>query len=232
MPRKSDSYSYRAQLERAKAQRRIKSLEKIAGNEKLSASSRESASESIKELRAAIEATKQRVKTDSGYVRRTTEELDAGLKQLRSENAAGELYLGRNAQTNAVTQSEINRASVGLPSQYTKADTQVFYHATEEAWMQSGDGQKPISLHERNAAIVKYYGFKDLSEAFATIVQKNYEAKSVSNINPENDMTPEQAEIYDKEPTEAEEVSYEVENEVFAMLREMRDRIVKARRKS
>ena len=232
MPRKTDSYSYRAQLERAKAQRRIKSLEKISSNEKLSEATRDSATESIKELRAAIEATKQRVKTDSGYVRRSTEELDAGLKQLRNENAAGELYLGRNAQTNAVTQSELNRASVGLASQFTKAETQIFYHATEEAWRRDGDDGKPISLHERNAAIVKYYGFKNLSEAIETILKNNFDTRSVYNINPEFDMTPEQQELYDQEPSEAEEVSYEVESEVFAMLREMRDRVIKARKKS
>lgn len=221
MPRKKDTYAYRAQLERAKAQRRIKSLERFASNENISKSTRERAEKGIKQLRASIEATKARVKTDSGYVQRTKEELDAGLEQLREGNFAGEIYVGRYGESNFVTETEINKASAGLESEFTSREKSIFYSATKDAWAHAG-----LSVHARNAAILRYYGFKNLKEAITTILQMNQEQNAAGNNNPEDDMTEEQREAYDREPTEAEDVSYEVEQGVFAALRDMHDRYI------
>lgn len=221
MPRKRDTYSYRAQLERAKAQRRIKSLEKFTANENLSDVTRKKAEKGIEKLKASIEATKMRVKTDSGYARRTQKELDAGLSQLKATNAAGEIYIGRNGESNLVTESEMNKASVGLESQFTKREVDIFYSATRDAWAHPNIGRD-----ERNAAILKYYGFKTLKEAIDFVLKKNKSQVEAGNTNPEDDMTEEQREAYDREPTEAEDVSYDVEQEVFTALRDMHERYI------
>lgn len=190
---KRDTYGYRAGLEREKAQRRIAAYQKVTRNENLPERVREQARTSIKELRSAINATRQRTKSGRTIKSRTKEGLDTSLEVLRELNSRGNFYIGRSGQSNAVTQSEINKASVGLESQYTRAQVKIFYRATQKAWQKPGIGE-----HNRNEAILSYYGRTNLAAFVEEVLAQNQVALRAQNALPES-LTEEQRAFYEKE---------------------------------
>ena len=65
---------------------------------------------------------------------------------------------------NLITQREINQASSGGISKYSKEETKIFYAATKRAWEGKPQGTW-------NEAIMKYYGVETLEEAWNLIFE-------------------------------------------------------------
>ena len=65
----------------------------------------------------------------------------------------------QNRQITKSTQIELNKASIGAPSKYSKAQQQIFYQRTKNLW------QGAPSVKDRNDWIIKNGGFNNLQEA-------------------------------------------------------------------
>jgi hypothetical protein len=65
----------------------------------------------------------------------------------------------QNARLTKTTQIELNKASIGAPSKYSKAQSQIVYQRSKYLW------QGAPSVEERNEWIVKKGGFNNLQEA-------------------------------------------------------------------
>lgn len=69
-----------------------------------------------------------------------------------------------NAQITNQTRIELNRASVGEPSEYTKTEQNIFYQKAKKLW----EGAR--SPKERNQLIIKNGGYNNLKEAVEDIL--------------------------------------------------------------
>jgi hypothetical protein len=65
----------------------------------------------------------------------------------------------QNARITKTTSIELNKASVGAPSKYSKAESQIVYQRSKYLW------QDAPSVEQRNEWIVKKGGFNNLQEA-------------------------------------------------------------------
>lgn len=65
----------------------------------------------------------------------------------------------QNRKITKATQIELNKASIGAPSKYSKAQQQIFYQRSKNLW------QGAPTVKDRNAWIVKNGGFNNLQEA-------------------------------------------------------------------
>ena len=65
----------------------------------------------------------------------------------------------QNARITKSTAIELNKASIGAPSQYSKAESQIVYQRSKYLW------QSAPSVEQRNEWIVKKGGFNNLQEA-------------------------------------------------------------------
>ena len=163
---------------------------------------REKHESSIRDLKAAQEAT--RTRTREGRVipdRKDKAKMDENLRKLESMNRRSVMYSRASERATKVAQIEINKASVGdKSSRFTKEEIQIFYRATQPAWQREG-----VLVSERNEAILEYYGRSDLGKLVQEVSELNKIALRVSEIMPEEEMTEEQAERYANEPDVLEE---------------------------
>lgn len=192
---------YKARLARRKGERRIERLENVLRNENPSERMRNWATKQIKEIKSAMQGTRQystsgkRYKSKTkNYINRQLERLNSAIKEVVPRfSLAGDSF--------EVTQHQINLASVKKPSVYTKAETQVFYYATQKIWQKKGIGE-----HDRNQAILDYYNSVrkannltpyTLEEIVDFVLDKNKTMLEMQRLNPEVPLTDEQEKWYE-----------------------------------
>lgn len=190
---KRDTYGYRAELARKRADVRIKGLLQVLRSENLPDVTRKVFQKEIMSLNAEKAATRIRTKTGKIIPGRTQSELNAALERLNERVEATTIYTGDRRRAFKVTQSELNKASVGLPSQYTKAEAKIFYKATQKAWQRAG-----VTEHNRNEAILEYYGRTNLAAFVKEVLDINELAIKASEMRTNEDMTEEQRKEYDE----------------------------------
>ena len=199
---KRDSIGYQADLLRKKGSRRIANLEKVIESENTPARMRNWAKEQVREIKSAMQGTRQysttgkRYKSKSkNYIKKQISRLESAIQKVApSYNTSGDTF--------AVTQRELNRASVGAPSVYTKEDTKLFYRATQKIWQREGVGE-----HNRNYAILDHYnsireenGLSPLTleEIVDYVLQTNEFARAFLDVDPTKHMDDEQREQYEQ----------------------------------
>ena len=149
---KKGTIGYQADQLRRKGQRRIERLQAVLKAEDTPERIRNWASRQVREIKSAIQGTRQYSKTGKRYKSKTVNyikgqisRLEAAVKEVAPKyTVAGDSF--------EVTQRELNRASVKLPSIYTKPEVQTFYQATQRIWQRENVGE-----HNRNEAILDYY---------------------------------------------------------------------------
>lgn len=190
---KRDTYGYRAELARKRADVRIKGIKKILRSENLFESTRKMFMKEVMELTASKAAT--RTRTSSGRVipGRTQADLNASLERLNAKIEATTIYTGDRRRAFKVTQSEINKASAGLPSEYTKAEAKIFYRATQKGWQRPG-----VNEHNRNEAILEYYGRTNLAAFMKEVLDMNELAVKASEMDTKKVMTEEEEKEYEE----------------------------------
>ena len=180
---------------RRNLQRRINKLEnRLNTNTPRTQIAEERIKKSIVKLREAQEATKFRATVDGAMRTRTEEEIKAGIARAKELSTRYTVYLDTERKSFLTTQSELNKASVEQPSVYTKEEVQIFYKMTQEAWQREG-----VDLHERNEAILAYYGRTSLAEFVDEVLETNKERLAWQANNPALDMTEEDRERNERE---------------------------------
>ena len=197
---KRDTLGYQAQLLRKKAQRRIARLEAVIESESTPKRVRARAESQVREMREAMESTRQRSATGKRYTDRTQTQIREGVSRLE-ESLKGVAARQKVYESNLeVTQHELNRASVGAASVYTKEEAKIFYRATQKIWQREGIGE-----HDRNIAILDHYnsirkenGLSPLTldQIVDYVLEANRDLKEQQSVSPQEPMTPEQEEFY------------------------------------
>ena len=144
-------------------QRKISNAEKqLAGMQNKSSIKAEQLKQNIRTWSNAVESTymydRKTGKRRSDY---SAEKRQAAIKNLSKIEKTASAFASpqQNRKISKATQIELNKASVGEPSKYTKAQATLFYQKTKNLW------HKAPSPKERNAWIVKKGGFNNLQEA-------------------------------------------------------------------
>lgn len=178
------------QNERRKIARRIKSLQQAA-KETQSTTVASTIQEEIRMLQKAKRASKLRTKSGRVIKSHNTEEYKQNaLRTLQELNDKYGSYVRSMRSQNAITQTEINIASVGGESTYTREEVKAFYHATEKIWnAKSQTGESIVGEHNRNEAIMKAYGVRSLSEVFKIVLDEvKLDAKIAQGLVSEEDV--------------------------------------------
>ena len=136
---------YEAQNLRRKGQRRIERLQDLISYDNTSERIRNWAEQQLKEITSAMQGTRQYSKSGKRYKSKTESYIKGQISRLEAVISATPLY-NVIGDSFAITQSELNRASVGLPSAYTKTEVSLFYRATQKIWQKKGIA--------RNASVV------------------------------------------------------------------------------
>lgn len=196
---------YEIDLARRKAQRRINNLKQGLKTGKLTGIIADEARNSIKDLQRIMRQTRMKTKTGKIIKSHTEQFRKRALDALKFLNAKGSILTTRKGVSNLVTQIELNKASAGLPAEWTKAETQVFYAATQKAWNRPG-----ISLQERNRAILQYFGQSDLHDFVNEVLNRNRLAVQIAkgNIIPEELTSDDAEEFYSAAEQDIEEADY------------------------
>ena len=195
MGEKEIPLSKQAYNARRQAQRRIKAYKRELETPNLSADVREMYETAIRDLRQQQANTRMRTKSGHIIPGRNTDSVRKALTELQTLNKRGTVYIGTNRQSFITTQNELNKASVGdLSAQYTKAEVKIFYKATQKAWQRDDVGE-----HERNKAILEYYGRTNLASFVDEVLKQNRAAVKASEILPTLGMSDEQREEYEEE---------------------------------
>ena len=143
---------YGAELLRRKGQRRIERLQSVIKNEKATTRVTSWAKEQIREIKSAMQGTRQYSKTGKRYKSKTDRYIQRQMSRLERAVAAVPQRYTVEGDSFEVTQRELNRASVSAPSIYTKTESKLFYRVTQKIWQVEGVGE-----HDRNQAILDYY---------------------------------------------------------------------------
>lgn len=164
----SDNLAYDARLAREKAQRRIRNLQAGIKSGKYRGQLQQEAQQQIKDLRRYMQQTRMKTKTG-----RTIKSHDAAFRReaverLERMNVNTSYAVRRSFDNMRYTTQQINLASAGLPSKYSKFETQVFYRATQEAWDKPG-----ISIADRNKAIAEHYHVSDFGAFVDKVLDMN-----------------------------------------------------------
>lgn len=187
---------------RRQADRRIAQLNKIAQNAKNKFVA-QGANQRIAQIEQAKRETYYR-RTEDGVTRQTTEEeRRAGLQKLAQGLSSTRYASVRGRRNLSSTEAQLNAATADAPSVYTKAETKIFYKATQKAWQRPG-----VSVKERNQAILEYYGYENLSELVSDILTMNSKAVEASQLFYSEELTPEQREAADEEQDIKEAAQY------------------------
>lgn len=189
---KRDTYGYRAELIRRKIKTRIKGISTILENKNLPKRLRDSYEATVLDLRMAQAGTRTRTKSGKKIVGRTKEKLETSLKVAEKLAADTEVYTGNRRRGFLFTQNQLNAASAGADSVFTKAEVKIFYRATQKAW----EGKS--SKINRNQAILEYYGRSNLESLVEEVLEINKLAVKAASLDPTKFMTDEQREEYEK----------------------------------
>lgn len=187
------TFSYLARNARRAADRAITNLERLARTTK-----NKYAAQGARQKIENIKAIKQRTYINNAegkrIVGRSNEERTEALEALKEITKSSKFASARGRRNLASTQKQLNLASVGLPSIYTKAEVKIFYRATQNAWQREG-----VDFHYRNQAILEYYGYESLSELVSDVLVMNQRALEASKLSYEEALTKEQQETADEE---------------------------------
>lgn len=190
---------YQAQQLRKMGQRRVERLQAVIKSEETSERVRNWASRQVSEIKSAMQGTRQysksgkRYKSKSkNYIKGQISRLEAAVKEVAPRyTVSGDSF--------EVTQRELNRASVGAASSYTKKEAKIFYRATQKIWQQKGIGD-----HDRNQAILDHFnsirkenGLSPLrlDEIVDYVLDANRRIQQMQDLEPQ-ELTDEQKELY------------------------------------
>lgn len=188
---KRGTRGYKAQRLREMGERRIKRLES-AKTADLSDRTKNWVNAQIREIKSAIQGTRQYSKSGKRYKSKSTSYIDKQIERLETAVKAVPQRYTYEGDSFAVTQRELNRASVKAPSIYTKQEVQLFYRATQKIWQVEGVGE-----HRRNEAILDYYNSireqngltpLRLDEIVDYVLNANQEVQAQLAVNPFDDM--------------------------------------------
>lgn len=148
---------------RARMQRKISNAEKqLAGMTDKSSIQASRLKEKIRTWDEAVDATyvydRKTGKKRADYNPAKRQEAFSNLREIESA-ASSFASPAQNARLTKTTQIELNKASIGAPSKYTKAESQIVYQRSKYLW------QNAPSVEQRNEWIVKKGGFNNLQEA-------------------------------------------------------------------
>ena len=198
---KKGTTGYKAELLRRKGERRIKQLEAQLKVKDISARRADWAKTQIKEIKSAMQGTRQYSSTGRRYKTKNEDYIQKQMKRLENSISRVPARMQYKGDSFTVTQAELNKASVGQPSIYSKTETQVFYRATQKIWQKEAIGE-----HERNKAIVDYFNTKRAEQGMSPLsfteivdyVLEKYKDYSSLIEKANRQMTQEQAEEYAK----------------------------------
>lgn len=144
----------------------------------------------IAQLKESKKATYITAINDEGKrVTRSDAEITRGLQKASQELSQSRYITQRGHRNLASTQSQLNAASTGAVSEYTKEEVKIFYRATQKAWQRPG-----VSVQDRNQAILEYYGYENLSELVSDVLTLNQQAVDKAKQLNAEDLTSEQSE--------------------------------------
>ena len=143
---------YGAELLRKKGQRRVERLQSAINNKNATPRVIKWAKEQIREIKSAMQGTRQYSKTGKRYKSKTDRYIQRQISRLERAVAAVPQRYTVRGDSFEVTQRELNRASVNAPSVYIKTESKLFYRVTQKIWQVEGVGE-----HDRNQAILDYY---------------------------------------------------------------------------
>ena len=178
---------------RRQADRRIAQLEKIAAGAK-----NQFVAQGAKQRIARIEQAKQGTYINNAegkrIANRSNEERTESLQALSRELVSTRYASVRGRRNLKSTETQLNAATSDASSVYTKAEVKIFYKATQAAWQRPG-----VKLQDRNAAILEYYGYENLSELVSDVLTMNSNAVEASKHDYTENLTPEQREAMEGE---------------------------------
>lgn len=186
---------------RRKGQRRIERLQDLISYDNTPERIRNWAEQQLKEITSAMQGTRQYSKSGKRYKSKTESYIKGQISRLEAVISATPLYKAIG-DSFAITQSELNRASVGLPSAYTKTEASLFYRATQKIWQKKGIGE-----HSRNEAIMDYFNsIRDkneltplsLSEIVDYVLDANKRMGAMQDLEPQEKLTEEQEKLYNE----------------------------------
>lgn len=192
---------YEAQNLRRKGQRRIERLQDLISNDNTTGRVRKWAKQQVKEITSAMQGTRQYSKSGKRYKSKTESYIKGQISRLEAAVSATPLY-NAIGDSFAITQSELNRASVGLPSAYTKIEASLFYRATQKIWQKKGIGE-----HARNEAIMDYFNSiriknelspLSLSEIVDYVLAANERMGAIQELEPQEKLSEEQEKLYNE----------------------------------
>ena len=201
MPRNRKTLGSQAELARKKGNRRLERLEAVIANENVPSRIRNWATKQKKEIKSAMQGTRQYSKEGKRYKSKSKSYIQSQIDRL---TAAVEQVAPRYSVTGnsfEITQRELNRASVKKPSVYTETEAKVFYRVTQPIWQQEGVGE-----HARNQKILDFFNMPrerkklrplELYEIVDYVLSANKFAGKIDEIDPTESFTPEQQAFYD-----------------------------------
>ena len=202
---KKNSMGYYGGLLRRQGYRRIDQLNQIINDKTITKSKREWAREQKREIRSAIQGTRMYSKTGKRY--KKTEKY-IGQQMVRLANAISGVKPRYNAKNDPfersfwMTQQQLNMASAGKPSVYSKTEAKLLYRVTQKIWQKEG-----VSIQDRNQEILEHFNsirrqnnlsmitFDDLVQY---IIKANERFKDIQEVNPEKDMDDEEKEKFNQ----------------------------------
>lgn len=148
---KRNTVGYQAQLLRKKGERRIEKLQQtINASKDKNASNVRWAEQQIKEIKSAMQGTRMYSSTGRKY-KKTASEIQKQVSRLEKAVSEVPVRYSQKGDSFLVTQKELNKASVGAPSVYTKTEAKLFYRVFQKVWQKEGVGE-----HQRNQAILDH----------------------------------------------------------------------------
>lgn len=193
MPSLRKTFAAIARDIRRQADRRVAQLEKIAttSNNKYVA---QGARQRIANIEQAKKGTYINDAQGKRIVNRSNEERTEALQALARELVSTRYASVRGRRNLKSTETQLNAATADASSVYTKAEVKIFYKATQAAWQRPG-----VKLQDRNAAILEYYGYENLSELVSDVLTMNANAVEASKHYYTENLTPEQREAMEGE---------------------------------
>ena len=195
---------------RRRMQRKISNAEKqLSGMQNKSSIRAEQLKQNIRTWSKAVESTymydRKTGKRRSDY---SAEKRQAAIENLRDIESSASAFAspGQNRKISKATQIELNKASIGAPSKYSKAEAQIVYQRSKHLW------QGAPSIKERNKWIVEKGGFNNLQEAVEYYLDGTPEkvVKARDIINHAKDVDKDGNPLYsDEEIEEARRVLYD-----------------------
>lgn len=189
MPTKS-AIAKQGRNERRKLQRRINKLQaELNSGKQMTGIAQKKLQDSIAELKRAQEATKIVTVVGGKATRKSEAEVKSAISAAQTVNARYSVYLDTERKSFLTVQSELNKASSGADSVYTKEQVQIFYKMTQRAWQREG-----VDIKHRNEAILEHYGRTNLAAFVDEVLEMNKRLVEWQRNNPEDDMTEEDEE--------------------------------------